>query len=227
MIQVPQEVVSTHHGMVRRGTDDPAELAQVLARPDLHPDNATYLEQWRKTLPPYAPCAMSHPHVLRCSLRSPRPDTHSRAMDGSHLRCAALCPPPIFQAGRFRARASTHGYARGVGNSAKHRVSLRRGCHISGLVLRDAERAPRFVGPARGRGPCVATRGRCIAADALDRRFDYRLVVVRRGEAPAGRIGYVCASEGTRERMGCPFADEDLYCTPENMGIPLVSSFVR
>ena len=125
-------------------------------------------------------------------------------MDASHLWCAALYPPPIFQAGRFRARASTHGYARGVGNRAKHRVSLRRGRHISGVVLRDAERAPRFVGPPRGEGPCVVTRGRFIAADALDRRFDYRLVVVRRGEAPAGRIGDVCASEGTRERMGRP-----------------------
>src|SRR5216684_5467891 len=26
-----------HHGMVRRGTYDPADLAQILARPDLHP----------------------------------------------------------------------------------------------------------------------------------------------------------------------------------------------
>lgn len=66
MIQVPQEIVSTHHSMVRRGTYDPADLAQILARPDLHPDNATYLEQWSKTLPPYGPCAMSHPHVSRC-----------------------------------------------------------------------------------------------------------------------------------------------------------------
>jgi len=66
VIQVPQEIVSTHHGMVRRGTYDPADLARILARPDLHPDNATYVEQWRKTLPPYAPCAMSHPHVSRC-----------------------------------------------------------------------------------------------------------------------------------------------------------------
>jgi hypothetical protein len=107
-------------------------------------------------------------------------------MDASRLRCAALCPPPIFQAGRFRTRASTHGYARGVGNRAKHRVSLRRGRYIPGLVLRDAERAPRFVGSACGGGPCVAARGRYIAADALDRRFGYWLVVVRRGEAPAG-----------------------------------------
>jgi hypothetical protein len=144
------------------------------------------------------------PACLALPLRSPRPNTHSRAMDTSRLRCAALCPPPIFQAGRFRARANTHGYARGMGNSAKHRVSLRRRRHISGVVLRDAERAPRFVGPACGGGPCVATRDRCIAPDALDRRFDYRLVVVRRGEAPARRTGDVCASEGTRERMGCP-----------------------
>ena len=124
-------------------------------------------------------------------------------MDASHLRCTALCPPSTFQAGRFRARPSTRGYARGLGNRAKHRVSLRRGRHISGLVLRDAKRAPRFVGSTRG-GPSVATRGRYIAADALDRRFGYWLVVVRRGEEPAGRIGDVRASEGTRERMGCP-----------------------
>ena len=66
LIQVPHEVISTHHNMVRHGTYDPADLAQILARPDLHPDNATYLEQWRTTLPPYASCAMSHPHVPRC-----------------------------------------------------------------------------------------------------------------------------------------------------------------
>ena len=144
------------------------------------------------------------PTCLALPLRSTRPNTHSRAMDASRLRCAALCTSPIFQAVRFRARASTHGYARSVGNCAEYRVSLRRGRHIPGLVLRDAECAPRFVGSARGRGPGVATLGRCIAADALDRWFDYRFVVVRRGEAPAGRIGDVCASEGTRERMGCP-----------------------
>ena len=144
------------------------------------------------------------PACLALPLRSSRPNTHSRAMDASHLRCAALCSPPVFQAGRFRARASTHGYARGVGNSAKHSVSLRRGRHISGVVLRDAERAPRFISPSRAKGPCVVTRRRCIAANALDRRFDYRLVVVRRGETPAGRIGDVCASEGTGERMGYP-----------------------
>ena len=66
MIQVPHEVISTHHTMVRHGTYDPADLARILARPDLHPDNVTYLEQWRTTLPPYASCAMSHPHVARC-----------------------------------------------------------------------------------------------------------------------------------------------------------------
>jgi hypothetical protein len=144
------------------------------------------------------------PACLTLSLRSPRSNTHSRAMDASHLRCAALCSPPIFQARRFCACANTHGYARGVGNCAKHRVSLRRGRHISRLVLRDAERAPRFIDSARGGSSCVATCGRYIAADALDRRFNYRLVVVHRGEAPAGRIGDVCASKGTRERMGCP-----------------------
>jgi hypothetical protein len=59
-------MLSAHHDMVRRGTYDPADLAKILARPDLHPDNATYLEQWRTTLPPYAHCAMSHPDVARC-----------------------------------------------------------------------------------------------------------------------------------------------------------------
>lgn len=52
--------------MVRQGTYDPADLARILARPDLHPDNAKYLEQWCATLPPYGHCAMSHPHVPRC-----------------------------------------------------------------------------------------------------------------------------------------------------------------
>ena len=66
LIHVPQEVISTHHNMVRHGTYDPADFAQILARPDLHPHNATLLEQWRTTLPPYASCAMSHPHVPRC-----------------------------------------------------------------------------------------------------------------------------------------------------------------
>jgi hypothetical protein len=66
LIQVPQEVISTHHNMVRHGTYDPADVAQILARPDLHPHNATLVEQWRTTLPPYASCAMSHPHVPRC-----------------------------------------------------------------------------------------------------------------------------------------------------------------
>ena len=144
------------------------------------------------------------PTCLALPLRSPRPNAYSRAMDTSYLRRAALCPPPIFQADRFRARTGTHGYARCLGNRAKHRVSVCRGRHIPGLVLRDAERAPRFVGSTCGRGPCVATRRRYIAADALDWRFGHRLVVVCRGEAPAGRIGDVCTSEGTRECMGCP-----------------------
>lgn len=66
LIHVPEEVISTHHSMVRHGTYDPADLARILARPDLHPDNAAYLEQWRATLPPYGPCAMAHPHLTRC-----------------------------------------------------------------------------------------------------------------------------------------------------------------
>lgn len=66
LAQVPRQLLSTHHSMVRRGTYDPADLAQILARPDLHPDNITYLTQWQKTLPPYGPCAMAHPHHPRC-----------------------------------------------------------------------------------------------------------------------------------------------------------------
>ena len=66
LIQVPHEIISTHHSMVRHGTYDPTQVAQILARPDLHPDNATYIEQWRATLPPYGPCAMAHPHISRC-----------------------------------------------------------------------------------------------------------------------------------------------------------------
>jgi hypothetical protein len=66
MIQVPQEIISTHHNMVRHGTYDPSDLAKMLSQPDLHPDNVTYIEQWRATLPPYAPCAGSHPHISRC-----------------------------------------------------------------------------------------------------------------------------------------------------------------
>jgi hypothetical protein len=66
LIHVPEEVVSTHHGMVRRGTYDPSDVARILARPDLHSENVTHLEQWRATLPPYGPCAMSHPQLSRC-----------------------------------------------------------------------------------------------------------------------------------------------------------------
>ncbi|KAI0298844.1 hypothetical protein BC826DRAFT_85166 [Russula brevipes] len=66
LIQAPREALSTHCSMVRRGTYDPVDVAQILARSDLHPDNATSVKQWRAALPPYAPCAMSHPHVPRC-----------------------------------------------------------------------------------------------------------------------------------------------------------------
>ncbi|KAH9042865.1 hypothetical protein EDB84DRAFT_1266717 [Lactarius hengduanensis] len=64
--QVPKEVLSTHVGMIRHGTYDPADLARILGRSDLHPTNATYLAQWQKTLPPYGPCAMAHPSHPRC-----------------------------------------------------------------------------------------------------------------------------------------------------------------
>jgi len=66
MIHVPPEAISMHRSMTRRGTYDSADLSRILARPDLHPNNVTHLAQWRATLPPYAVCAMTHPHVPRC-----------------------------------------------------------------------------------------------------------------------------------------------------------------
>jgi len=66
LIQVPHELISTHRSMVRHGTYDSTQVAQILALPDLHPDNVTHIEQWRATLPPYGPCAMAHPHISRC-----------------------------------------------------------------------------------------------------------------------------------------------------------------
>jgi hypothetical protein len=64
--QAPKEVLTTHFGMIRHGTYDPADIARILTRPDLHPDNATYIAQWQKTLPPYGPCALAHPRHARC-----------------------------------------------------------------------------------------------------------------------------------------------------------------
>jgi hypothetical protein len=66
VVHAPKELVSIHHGMARRGTYDPSDLARILMRPDLHPKNVTHIEQWRATLPPYGPCAMAHPHLSRC-----------------------------------------------------------------------------------------------------------------------------------------------------------------
>lgn len=66
MTQAPKEILTTHCSMIRRGTYDPADIARILTRPDLHPDNATYIAEWQKTLPPYAPCAIAHPRHARC-----------------------------------------------------------------------------------------------------------------------------------------------------------------
>ncbi|KAI0306867.1 hypothetical protein B0F90DRAFT_1807613 [Multifurca ochricompacta] len=70
VIHVPKETITTHHSMVRRGTYDPADLTRILARPDLHPDNATFLKQWSETLPPYGHCALRTrtSHVARWTL---------------------------------------------------------------------------------------------------------------------------------------------------------------
>ena len=122
---------------------------------------------------------------LALPFRPAGPDTLSRALDASGLRRAALRALVILQACRFHARTRTHGPARGVGHRAEHCVPLRCGRYIPGLVLRDAERAPRTVGEARG-GPCVAARGSRVAAGALDRWRLYGLIVVRRGKAQAG-----------------------------------------
>ncbi|KAH9173334.1 hypothetical protein EDB89DRAFT_1959235 [Lactarius sanguifluus] len=92
--QVPKEVLSTHVGMIRRGTYDPADLARILGRPDLHPANATYLAQWQKTLPPYGPCAMAHPSHPRC-LTVPQ----------DRVLAVARWTLPIYGALHFRSRA--------------------------------------------------------------------------------------------------------------------------
>ena len=127
-------------------------------------------------------------HVTSAHLALPfgptGPDTLSRALDASGLRRAALRAPVVLQACCFPARTGTHGPARGVGHRAEHCVPLCCGRYISGLVLWDAERAPRSVCQARG-GPCVATRGTRVAAGALDGRRLYGLIIVRRGEAKA------------------------------------------
>jgi hypothetical protein len=65
-MHAPREFLSIHHNMVRRGTYDPSDLARILMRPDLHPENFTFIEQWRTTLPPYGPCVTTHPHLTHC-----------------------------------------------------------------------------------------------------------------------------------------------------------------
>jgi len=122
---------------------------------------------------------------LALPFRPTRPDTLSRTLDASGLRCAALRAPDILQARRFHARTRTHDPARGVGHRAEHCVPLPCGRYISGLVLRDAKRAPHSVGKTGG-GPCVAAYGSRVAAGALDGWPLHGLIVARRGEAQAG-----------------------------------------
>ena len=114
---------------------------------------------------------------LALPFRPTGPDTLSRALDASGLRRAALRAPVILQACRFQTRTRAYGSARGVGHRAEHCVPLRRGRYMPGLVLRDAERAPRSVGEAPG-GPCVAARGSRVAAGALDGWRLYGLILV-------------------------------------------------
>jgi hypothetical protein len=124
------------------------------------------------------------PAYLALSFRPTGPDTLSRTLDASRLRRATRCAPVVLQTHRFRARAEAHGSTRGMGYRAKHRVPLRCRHYISGLVLRDAERAPRSDGTAPG-DPRVAACGSRIATDALDRRSPCGVIVIRRGEAQA------------------------------------------
>src|SRR6267142_2884408 len=125
------------------------------------------------------------PAYIALSFRPTGPNTLSRALDASCLRRAALCAPLILQACLFRACAGTHGPARGVGHRAEHRVPLRCGHYVPGLVLRDAERASCSVGAAPG-DPRVADCGSRVAASALDWRRPRGFIVICRGEAQAG-----------------------------------------
>ncbi|KAI0265050.1 hypothetical protein BC834DRAFT_825303 [Gloeopeniophorella convolvens] len=65
---VPRELTTMYYSVFRHGTYDPADLARVLARPDLHPDNAARLARWsaQLPLPPYALCAVAHPSTPHC-----------------------------------------------------------------------------------------------------------------------------------------------------------------
>ena len=44
----------------------PPLLTHASCLEDLHPGNVTALEVWRAALPPYGPCAATHPHVVSC-----------------------------------------------------------------------------------------------------------------------------------------------------------------
>ncbi|KAF8489481.1 hypothetical protein F5888DRAFT_1746487 [Russula emetica] len=65
--QIPKEVVSLNHDIIRTRTFNPVDLENILSRTDLHPRNITALEAWRAALPPYGPCSGTHPHILSCA----------------------------------------------------------------------------------------------------------------------------------------------------------------
>ncbi|KAH9029497.1 hypothetical protein EDB85DRAFT_1966271 [Lactarius pseudohatsudake] len=65
--QLPKEAVSINRDMVRSHTFNLVDLERIIARPDLHPANATAIDVWRAAQPPYGPCAASHPHVASCA----------------------------------------------------------------------------------------------------------------------------------------------------------------
>jgi hypothetical protein len=129
-------------------------------------------------------------------LRPSGPGARSRALDAAHLRCAALCASTVLQACGIRARPGPHGVARGLGHRAKYRVYRGRGRHVSGLVLRDAERASCSHGAWHEKGARMDARVSAVAAGALARRRGHGSVVARGGEAPSGRTGDVCATKG-------------------------------
>ena len=129
-------------------------------------------------------------------LRPSGPGARSRALDAAHLRRAALRTSTVLQACGVRARPGAHGLARDLGHRAEYRVYGGRGRHISGLVLRDAERASRSHGARHGNGARVDARVGAVAAGALARRRGHGSVLARGGQAPSGRAGDVCATQG-------------------------------
>ncbi|KAH9985217.1 hypothetical protein BJV74DRAFT_886347 [Russula compacta] len=127
VIQVPHEIISTHHSMVRQGSYDPADLARILARPDLHPDNAKYLEQWRATLPP-------------------------RALGASRIRRAALRPLLFFKRSAF-ARAPARMALRAAWGTARSSAFLSVAVVIYQAWFCSMQNAHRALAARRGTAP--------------------------------------------------------------------------